>query len=143
MPASVFDYTAIRARLDELGERQRRILVVDDLKIMVELLATYLESEHYVVSEALDGLQALAKIATEQPDLVVMDFMMPKMDGAEACRRIRADPVTARTPVLMMSAVVGIEHVIFEAGADDFLLKPFDLLALLARIRGLLPQQPR
>jgi PleD family two-component response regulator len=68
MPASVFDYTAIRARLDELGERQRRILVVDDLKIMVELLATYLESEHYVVSEAFDELQALAKIATEQPD---------------------------------------------------------------------------
>ena len=151
MPASVFDFKAIRERLDQLGERQSflrptdrrvpsrpaRVLVVDDNEVNVKLLIAMLASEHYFVSTAADGFEALAKIAAEKPDIVLLDVMMPGLDGFEACRRIKADPVMADIPVIMVTALSDADDLVrgFEVGADDFVTKPFNGLALMARVR--------
>jgi PleD family two-component response regulator len=77
-----------------------RILVVDDVPQNVELLTARLEDENYVVSKAYDGFQALGKTKSEKPDLIVLDVMMPRIDGFETCRRIKADPASAHIPVI-------------------------------------------
>jgi two-component system cell cycle response regulator len=142
MSASVFDFEAIRARLDQLGGAVRmpaRVLVVDDCPLTVELLTGFLEHEGYVVSKAYDGLQALAKIESEKPDLVLLDVRMPPgIDGFEVCRRIRADPATAHLPVVMMTGLSGVTSRVkgFEADADDFITKPFRFTPLMARVRA-------
>jgi DNA-binding response OmpR family regulator len=144
MPASVFDFGAIRARLYQLGERAtflwpipHRILVVDDDQVIVEVLTAYLvEREGHVVSGALNGCSALATVEAESPDLILLDTLMPGMHGCEICRRVKADQATADIPVIMMSADLNDERLSFEAGADDFLFKPFPLAALAARIRA-------
>ncbi len=113
-----------------------RILVVDDNEVNVELLVVMLASEHYVVSTAFDGFEALAKIAAEKPDIVLLDVMMPELDGFEVCRCIKADPATAHIPVIMVTALSDVDDLVrgFEAGADDFVTKPVNGLALMARI---------
>jgi two-component system, cell cycle response regulator len=113
-----------------------RILVVDDNEVNLELLVAILESEHYVVSTATDGFEALAKIAAEKPDIVLLDVMMPELDGFEVCRRIKADPTMAEIPVIMVTALSHVDDLVrgFEAGADDFVTKPFNGLALMARV---------
>ena len=113
------------------------ILVVDDNEVNVELLVAILASEHYVVSTATDGFKALAKIAAEKPDIILLDVMMPGLDGFEVCRLIKADPMMADIPVIMVTALSAVDDLVkgFEAGADDFVNKPFDGLALLARVR--------
>src|ERR1700730_1791474 len=113
-----------------------RILVVDDNEVNVELLVAILASEDYVVSTATDGFEALAKIAAEKPDIVLLDVMMPELDGFEVCRRIKADPTMADIPVIMVTALSHVDDLVrgFDAGADDFVIKPFDRLALMARV---------
>jgi PleD family two-component response regulator len=113
------------------------ILVVDDNEVNLELLVAMLESEHYVVSTATDGFEALAKIAAEKPDIVLLDVMMPELDGFEVCRRIKADPTMADIPVIIVTALSDVDDLVrgFEAGPDDFVTKPFDFLALMARVR--------
>jgi diguanylate cyclase (GGDEF)-like protein len=145
MPSIVFDFEAIRDRLDQLGERQSflrptgpaRILVVDDNEVNVKLLVAMLASEHYVVSTAADGFEALAKIAAEKPDIVLLDVMMPGIDGHEVCRRIKADPATADIPVIMVTTLSSTDDLVrgFAAGADDFVTKPWNGPAFLARMR--------
>ena len=114
-----------------------RILVVDDNEVNAELLIAMLASEHYFVSTAADGFEALAKIAAEKPDIVLLDVMMPGLDGFEACRRIKTDPVMADNPVIMVTALSDVDDLVrgFEVGADDFVTKPFNGLALMARVR--------
>ena len=115
-----------------------RILVVDDEPAVRENLRIGLEFEGYSVALAEDGVAALAQLGAAAPDLVIMDVMMPRMDGLTACRRLRArDPAT---PVLMLTArnTTGDQVVGLDTGADDYLTKPFDFDALLARIRALL-----
>ncbi|MBK6405875.1 MAG: fused response regulator/phosphatase [Holophagales bacterium] len=118
---------------------ERRVLVVDDLKANVQLLAKVLESE-YQVSVAYDGEGALGSIAASPPDLVLLDIMMPGLDGYEVLRRLRSDPKTHELPVMFLSALEDVAHKAkgFELGANDYLSKPFELLEVKARVRSLL-----
>ena len=116
-----------------------RILVVDDIEANVRLLQAKLSAEYFDVLTAPDGLTALAKAAAEQPDLILLDVMMPGLDGFEVCRRLKAGATTRHIPVVMVTALDGREDRItgLEAGADDFLTKPLDDLMLFARVRSL------
>ena len=118
-----------------------RILVVDDDPGIVELLTAMLEHERYVVSTAFDGFQALAKIEVEKPDIVLLNVMMPRLDGFETCRRIKADPAIAHIPVVMVTGLSDVTDRAKEVGAADLLAKPFRFIALMARVRALLPQK--
>jgi DNA-binding response OmpR family regulator len=114
-----------------------KILVVDDEPDIIDLAAMYLESEGFAVLRASDGVSALAQVSTERPDLVILDIMLPKMDGWEVCRRLRAE---SDIPVIMVTArgdavdrVVGLE-----LGADDYVVKPFNGRELVARVKAVL-----
>jgi two-component system, OmpR family, response regulator MprA len=116
----------------------RTVLVVDDEPSVRDALERALKAQHYVVITAPDGMQALDAIADERPELVLLDVLMPVMDGFETCRRLRE--LGDRTPVLMLTArdAVGDRVEGLDAGADDYVVKPFALEELLARCRALL-----
>jgi CheY-like chemotaxis protein len=112
----------------------KRVLVVDDDRVIQQLLEVNLELEGYeVVATAADGKEALEKIAELKPDLVILDIMMPKMDGLEVCRRLRADPELAKIPVILLSARAQDMDIRegLEIGASAYLTKPFDPVELL------------
>jgi len=117
-----------------------RILIVDDNPLNVKLLAARLTREYYAVLTANNGKEALALAQQEPPDLILLDVMMPEMDGYETCRRLRADPRTQHIPVIMVTALSDTEDRIkgLDAGAQDFLSKPIHDVALFARVRSLL-----
>jgi DNA-binding response OmpR family regulator len=116
--------------------KQARILVVDDEPDLVELLRHHLQREHYEVVVANDGEAAMAEARRRLPDLVVLDLMLPGIDGLEVCRRMRADTRTQHIPIIMLTAkgeesdaVIGLAQ-----GADDYVRKPFGVKELLARV---------
>ena len=115
------------------GMAGEKILIVDDDKNICELLRLYLEKEGYAVTQAYDGEAAFEAFEREKPNLVLLDVMMPKMDGWEVCRKIREK---GNTPVIMLTAkgetfdkVLGLE-----LGADDYVVKPFDSKEVVARL---------
>ncbi len=116
-----------------------RILVVDDILPNVKLLEAKLSSEYYDVLTATSGEEALEKVASEQPDMVLLDVMMPGMDGFEVCEKIKGNPECAHIPVVMVTALTDPHDRVrgLEAGADDFLSKPVNDTALMARVRSL------
>lgn len=116
-----------------------RVLVVDDILPNVKLLEAKLASEYYDVVTATSGAEALEKVKADSPDIVLLDVMMPGMDGFEVCREIKASPEHAHIPVVMVTALTDATDRVrgLEAGADDFLSKPLNDTALMARVRSL------
>ena len=119
-----------------------RILVVDDEIYIVHILDFSLGMEGYEVLTALDGEQALEKARLEHPDLIVLDIMMPKLDGYETCKMLKADDATRDIPVILLSAKGRNvdQKVGFEVGADDYITKPFSPRKLVERINAILGQ---
>jgi two-component system phosphate regulon response regulator PhoB len=117
-----------------------KILVVDDEPEAVELLEFNLKQAGYVVSTAGDGAEALKRARTQTPDLIVLDVMLPEMDGFEICKSLRLDAATAKIPIVMLTAKAAeIDRVLgLELGADDYLTKPFSPRELLLRIKKIL-----
>ena len=117
-----------------------QILVVDDEPEAVELVEFNLKQAGYAVITAADGAEALKKARAQPPDLIVLDVMLPEMDGFEICKTLRLDPATARVPIIMLTAKAAeIDRVLgLELGADDYLTKPFSPRELLLRIKKIL-----
>jgi len=122
------------------SSRSLKILIVDDEKDIVDLVAYNLEKEGYETLKALDGEKALQMVRTRIPDLVILDLMLPGIQGLEVCKRIRKVPETAAIPIIMLTAKgEEIDKVLgLEVGADDYITKPFSVKELLARVKAVL-----
>jgi class 3 adenylate cyclase/CheY-like chemotaxis protein len=117
-----------------------RILVVDDNAANVKILQTRLAAQGYGILTAFDGEQALKVALAERPDLILLDVMMPKIDGFEVCRRLKEDPAFPFTPIILVTAMSDAKDIVtgLDAGADEYLAKPVDPRSLLARVRSML-----
>ncbi|MFO7952793.1 MAG: response regulator transcription factor [Bacillota bacterium] len=128
--------------MSELGYRNKKryILVVEDDEDIVRLLSFHLEKEGYMVASAGNGLEALEQAFDHPPDLIVLDIMLPEIDGLEVCRRLRSNRKTASVPILILSArKEEIDRVLgLEMGADDYMVKPFSVRELVARVKAML-----
>lgn len=123
----------------------KKILIVEDEPDILQLVKLYLEKEGFRTTTAVNGAQALKKVKEDRPDLIVLDLMLPEIDGLEVCKRLRSVPDTAMLPIIMLTAkaeesdtVIGLE-----LGADDYVAKPFSPKALVARIKALLRRLER
>lgn len=118
----------------------KKILIADDEEDVKVIVQLFLEAKGYEIITAYDGLDALEKIKSEKPDLILLDIMMPVIDGFEVCSRIKADPETASIPVVMLSASAHSESKQrgFDAGAVDYIIKPFVPENLESIVRGIL-----
>lgn len=123
----------------------KKILVVEDERDILQLVKLYLDKEGFRVSTASTGTEGLRQAKQEKPDLVILDLMLPEIDGLEICKRLRSAPDTAMMPIIMLTAkaeesdtVIGLE-----LGADDYVTKPFSPKALIARVKALLRRLER
>src|ERR1700685_391267 len=117
-----------------------RILVVDDNETNRDILVTRLSQDNYELLQASDGEEALAAARECLPDVILLDVMMPKVDGIEVCRRLQSDPHFLCTPIVLVTARADSKDVVegLEAGADEYLTKPIDQMALVARVKSVL-----
>jgi CheY-like chemotaxis protein len=122
-----------------------RVLIVDDDPVMRRLTTRALQNDGYVLTEATNGREALEVMRRETPDLVILDFVMPELDGLDVLRALRADPATVSLPVLMLTSQSdeGSTRAGFDAGATDYLTKPFSSPQLSARVRACLTRAPK
>lgn len=116
------------------------VLIVDDNAQNAELLQAYLEPLECDTRIAVDGLDAMKKVAEKHPDIILLDIMMPAMSGFEVCRRLKSDPSTANIPIVMVTALNELSDIErgVDCGADDFLSKPINKLELITRVKSLL-----
>jgi DNA-binding response OmpR family regulator len=117
-----------------------KILIVDDDPLLLRLVGYILEKEGYEIVTAMDGQEALKKVETENPDLVLLDVMLPGINGIEVCRQLRSQPATAALPIVMLSARSKVSDRLagLEAGANEYIAKPFDASEMAACIAALL-----
>jgi len=123
-----------------IGDRATKILIVDDTAHVISLLKHYVRKGGYEVIEASDGKEAMDKVKRELPDLILLDAMMPGIDGFDVCQQIRSDDKTRFIPIIMITALNAISDKVkaLESGVDDFLTKPVDETILIAKVRSLL-----
>src|ERR671924_628459 len=118
----------------------KKLLIVDDEPFNLDLLEQELSDHDYVIERASDGVEALEKVPSFQPDVILLDYMMPNMNGLEVLKRLRADETHRSIPVILLTAKATQEDKVrgLDAGADDYVIKPFDSFELLARVRAML-----
>ncbi len=128
-----------------MSRTEPNILVVDDHEQNLELLSAFLEDLPAVIRTAPDGLAALQAVQAQQPDLILLDVMMPRMSGFQLCKKLKSDPATRSIGIIMVTAlneVSDIDHA-KDCGADDFLTKPINKADLLARVQTVLARPDR
>lgn len=130
----------VKEKLEMLSDTRQKILIVDDELDTLIPLKRVLEAEDYLVVEASSGMEAIEKTRSAHPDLIMLDLMMPGMDGSEVCKVLKDDALTGHIPIIMLTAKGEIDDKIegIETGADDYVTKPFDLGELKARIKMIL-----
>ncbi len=130
----------IEKRIRSFSDTRQKILIVDDEMATLLPLKRSLESEGYIVIEACDGYEAIKKSKSEMPELIILDLMMPGMDGIEVCNKLKKDALTGKIPIIMLTARDEVRDKVegLETGADDYVTKPFNLNELKARIKSVL-----
>jgi diguanylate cyclase (GGDEF)-like protein len=125
--------------------KKRQVLLIDDDMTVLEVVKTNLEIEGYDVITEMSGETGLVSAVVEQPDVIILDIMMPGMDGWEICKRLRSDSRTKYIPIIMLTALDDTQYLVkgFEVGADDYLAKPFENAELFARIKSVLTKASR
>ncbi len=123
-----------------MEERKTRILLVDDEPDLVQMVSVRLKAAGYEISTAYDGQEALEKVKESRPDLMILDLMLPKLDGYKVCRLLKFDERTRGIPILIFTARAQVEDVTLatECGADAYLTKPFEAKVLLGKLQELL-----
>ncbi len=130
----------VEETLRSMSDVRQKVLIVDDEMDALLALKVALDAEGYNVSEAKDGYEAIEKVKSEIPDVILLDLMIPEIDGFEVCRKLKSDPMLSHIPVIMLTARGEIDDKVegIEMGADDYVTKPFNLKELKARIKMVL-----
>jgi len=130
----------VAQRIESFSDKRSKILLVDDEIDTLLPLKRSLEVEDYIVVGAGNGPEALIKAKTEIPDIILLDLMMPEMDGYEVCEKLKKDPVTKNIPVIILTAKDAVRDKVkgLDIGADDYVTKPFNLNELKARVKSVL-----
>ncbi|SFM80621.1 response regulator [Methanolobus profundi] len=130
----------VKETLESMSDIRQKVLIVDDEMDALIALKVALETEGYNVVEAQDGYEAIEKVHSERPDVILLDLMIPGIDGFEVCKQLRSDPLYSHIPVIMLTARGEVDDKVegIELGADDYVTKPFNLKELKARIKMVL-----